>query len=84
MKYFKEGLQKIRENLIGGLADKLSVEDIAKKHNVNVEHINNQIEKGMKVEQEHTTDSKIAREISMDHLTEDPDYYTKLAKMEKE
>ena len=38
---------------------------------------------GIKVEMEHTTDPKIAREIAMDHLTEDPEYYVKLKKMEK-
>jgi hypothetical protein len=27
---------------------------------------------------EHTDDEEIAREIAMDHLTEDPKYYTKL------
>lgn len=37
---------------------------------------------GIKVEMEHTDDPKIALEIAMDHLTEDPDYYKKLKKME--
>ncbi len=37
---------------------------------------------GTKVEMEHTDDPKVAREIAMDHLTEDPAYYTKLARME--
>ena len=32
---------------------------------------------------EHTDDPDLAREIAMDHLTEDPDYYTKLEKVEK-
>ena len=32
---------------------------------------------GTKHELEHTTDEDIAREIAMDHLTEDPDYYRK-------
>jgi len=40
--------------------------------------------KGVKVELEHTTDKSIATEIAMDHLTEDPHYYNKLRKMEKE
>ena len=31
---------------------------------------------------EHTTDPRIAREIATDHLTEDPQYYTMLAKIE--
>jgi hypothetical protein len=35
-----------------------------------------QILKGMKVELEHTDDPMIALEITLDHLTEDPEYYT--------
>lgn len=38
--------------------------------------------KGLKHEMEHTTDPKIATEIAMDHLTEDPDYYDKLEQLE--
>ena len=38
--------------------------------------------KGVKVEMEHTNDESIAKEISMDHLFEDPNYYTKLKKVE--
>lgn len=34
-------------------------------------------------EMEHTNDPEIAREIAMDHLREDPEYYVKLAKIEK-
>ena len=37
---------------------------------------------GIKVEMEHTDDRDVAREIAMDHLSEDANYYTKLAKME--
>jgi len=35
-----------------------------------------QIRLGLKVEMEHTDDPLIAIEIAMDHLTEDPEYYT--------
>lgn len=42
------------------------------------------IEKGIKVEMgEHTTDKEIARQIAIEHLAEDPEYYVKLEKMEK-
>lgn len=58
-------------------------EEIAEKHGVDVEVINDQIEKGMKVEKEHTSDEKLAREIALDHLLEMPDYYDKLEEMEK-
>lgn len=36
-----------------------------------------QILKGIEVEMEHTNDPKVALEIAMDHLAEDPEYYTK-------
>lgn len=38
--------------------------------------------RGIKVELEHTSDPKVAKEIAMDHLTEDPKYYEKLATIE--
>ena len=42
-----------------------------------------QLAVGIKIEMEHTDDPAVAREISMDHLTEDPDYYIKLTAMEQ-
>jgi uncharacterized protein DUF5661 len=39
---------------------------------------------GIKVEREHTGDGFRALEISMDHLEEFPDYYTRLQQMEDE
>ena len=39
---------------------------------------------GMGIEMEHTDDPKVALDIALDHLTEIPDYYTRLDKMEKE
>ena len=43
-----------------------------------------QLKMGIKVEMEHTSDPLIAKRIALDHLTEIKDYYTRLAKMEKE
>lgn len=43
-----------------------------------------QIEMGIKVEMEHTTNPLIAEKISQDHLSEFSDYYTRLAIMEKQ
>lgn len=43
-----------------------------------------QIDMGIKVEMEHTTCPVISEKIAWDHLEEIPDYYTRLAKMEKE
>ena len=41
-----------------------------------------QIEKGVKIELEHTDDIDLAREIAKDHLEEFPDYYDNLEEME--
>lgn len=59
-----------------------SLETLAKKHNVSLTYLKNQLKVGTKVELEHTTDEKIAREIALDHLNELPDYYEKLKKVE--
>ena len=67
----------------GGKAQGMTIEDIARKHSVFVGTIKKELEMGIKVEKEHTPDAKKAQEIAMDHLTEFPDYYTRLAKMEK-
>lgn len=67
----------------GGLADNLTVHDIARIHSVPVEVIQRQLSKGIIIEMEHTDDLLIAEEIAMDHLTENPDYYTHLVVMEK-
>jgi len=68
----------------GGKADKMSVKDIAEKFGVTVSQINKELAMGKKVEHEHTNNVGKAIEIAMDHLTEFPDYYTRLEKMEKE
>lgn len=84
----KEEWKKIGEKngwdvLIGGRGDGKDVEDVAKKHNVTVDQINNQLDIGMKVEKEHTDNSEIQKEISIDHLSESPVYYDLLIEMEK-
>lgn len=57
----------------GGLADDKKPSDFDAKA----------LQKGVKVELEHTSSKTMAKEITMDHLTEDPKYYEKLDKMEK-
>jgi len=49
-----------------------------------IKHDPKELEMGIKVEMEHTTTPLISRKISLDHLVEIPDYYTRLAKMESE
>ena len=43
-----------------------------------------QLEMGIEMEQEHTDDLEIAKSIAKAHLSEIPDYYTRLKKMEDE
>lgn len=62
-----------KDQIHGGLADRRSEEAFSEK----------KLEAGKKVEREHTSNKEIAEEIAMDHLTEDPKYYTKLKKIEK-
>lgn len=90
--------KKMTENemIKGGLADDQSLHDLAIKHSYDdsrdttskgaikkmYTHLKSQLEMGIKVELEHTNDEKKAKEIAMDHLSEDPNYYSKLKKIE--
>jgi hypothetical protein len=58
----------------------MDVEDIAKKHKVPVSTIKKQLKIGKKVEKEHGGNIKKAKKVAMDHLAENPKYYTKLKK----
>lgn len=59
-----------------------TVDQIAKKHNVTKDYVLKQLEAGIKVEHEHTKETKDARRIALAHLGEKPDYYIKLKKVE--
>lgn len=75
---------KSAEDLIeGGKSDKLSIMDIAEKHDTSSIYIKDQLEKGVEVEKEHTNNKELAEEIAKDHLAESPQYYVELDKMEK-
>jgi len=65
-------IKYFKQKLKGGRADGRQVTDFDL----------DQIITGIKVEQEHTTDKYTALEITMDHLDEIPDYYTRLHEME--
>jgi len=73
----------MKNQIKGGKADKLSLQQIADKFNVSIEKIKAQVEKGIGVEIEHTNDKEKATEIATDHISEFPDYYDRLEKMEK-
>jgi hypothetical protein len=78
------------EKLKGGLSDNKTIEDIAKKHDKKgyydiknmVSSLKKELSMGIKVEMEHTKDKTKAKEIAMDHLWENPSYYSKLKKIE--
>jgi hypothetical protein len=68
----EEMQNEVDDKLPGGLADGRPDSDFDKK----------QLEKGIKVEKEHTPDKAIRKEISKDHLTEHEKYYDFLENME--
>ena len=59
-----------------------TVEQIAKKHRMDVSFIQKQLDMGKPIELEHTKDHTLAMDIALQHLDEIPDYYTRLKKME--
>lgn len=69
----KSKKESFKQKLTGGLADKKKPSDFDSKA----------LQAGVKVEMEHTDDPNKAKEIAMDHLTEDPKYYEKLKTIEK-
>lgn len=76
--------EKKNEDIVpGGLAKGMNLTDIANHHKVDIDDLMKELELGIKTEMEHTTDKKVAEEIALDHLFEDPKYYTKLTAMEK-
>lgn len=83
LKYTKVNMSQ-KNKIVGGKADKLSLNDIAKKFKVKISRLTKELNKGIEVENEHTKNKEKAREIAMDHLSEFPDYYERLEKMEKQ
>lgn len=83
MAIIKDRMRQIKEDLLkGGLSDDLTLKDIADKHKVDISELRKQFQMGIEVEKEHTDNESVAKEITLDHLFEDPEYYTKLANME--
>lgn len=63
-------IDRLNKKLPGGVGDTSSTSSVNPV----------QLSLGVQIEMEHTNDPEIAKEIAMDHLTEDPQYYTKLVK----
>lgn len=68
----EQGLAIYRDQLPGGLGDDKTPANFDPEL----------VKEGAEVELEHTFDPELAQEIAIDHLTEDPDYYKKLKKVE--
>jgi hypothetical protein len=64
--------EKSAQVLEGGVGDETEASDVDPE----------QLKEGLSTEEEHTDDEKEAEEIALDHLTEDPEYYSKLKEME--
>jgi len=76
MNWFKKISQECKDITEEGL----SVKENVVPSDVNAE----ELAMGIQVEYEHTNNEELARKISVDHLTEIPDYYSRLKKMEEE
>ncbi len=58
------------------------MKEIAKKHKCDLQTLEKQLEKGQKIEMEHTKNKELAKKIAMDHIYEVPDYYDRLEMIE--
>lgn len=62
------GCEDPKNKVPGGLGDKLTASDVDA----------DELAMGLTIEGEHTEDPEIAMEIALDHLAEDPQYYSKM------
>ena len=67
---------------VGKLAKGMSLSEVAAKHGLSADALKSELMLGIETEKEHTDNPEIARAIALDHLFEDPKYYTKLKQME--
>jgi len=77
MKSYKE-LSKI----LRSIKSSKTPEQLAKKYGVSVKFIQKQLNKGHKIEKEHTTNNRLALTIAAQHVDEIPNYYDKLETIE--
>lgn len=73
-KKFIEKSHLLEDTMPGGAADDMPDDKFDPK----------QLKMGIDHELEHTTDKEKAKQIAKDHLIEDPNYYTKIKKIEKD
>jgi hypothetical protein len=65
------------------LTAKHTPSELAKKYKTSYDKVSKALEKGIKVEKEHTKNRLVAKKIALDHMNEDLGYYTKLRKIER-
>lgn len=74
-----KGKKKISKGPRGGS------DGIAEKRGIGPDDVDpKELEMGIEIELEHTSDRETAKRIALDHLAEIEDYYTRLKKMEAE
>ena len=78
-----EGGPVNEDEIKGGKADGMDIEDIAELHGLTVDDMYDEFTNGVHHEMEHTSEMMVAIEIALDHLYEDPYYYSKLDSIEK-
>lgn len=71
------------EKIPGGLSSGKTIQDVATHHDVDLKELRKELNRGVRVEMEHTPHRNVAKEIALDHLFEDPKYYTKLKNIEE-
>ena len=55
-----------------------TIAQLVRKHNVSAKQLLGQLAKGIEHEYEHTSDFDVSKEIALDHIADDPEYYDKL------
>lgn len=68
----------------GLLKPTMPLDQIAEKHAVSIDYLEEQLNKGLQHEKEHTDSDEVATSIALHHLAERPDYYEELEKMKLE
>ena len=60
-----------------------TIEELAQKYNVPRSEVLKQLDAGIKIEKEHTSNREVAKQIALDHLGEKLEYYELLSKFDE-
>jgi len=64
----------MKNKIKGGVGDNVKISDLSHKFKIPISCLKNQLSKGIKVELEHTEDIGIVKEITLDRISEFPNY----------